>query len=92
MTEEAVLTHAGRATTIQIVTSPLSGDERLALGEGLRSEETRQFITRAAVASVNLDSGTDADTLLYGGQRYRAVQIKNWGEGFFEVIGQRVET
>ena len=92
MTEEAVLTHAGRATTIQIVTSPLSGDERLALGEGLRSEETRQFITRAAVASVNPDNGQDADVLTYNGQRYRAVQIKNWGEGFFEVIGQRVET
>ena len=94
MTEEAELTHAGSTTTIQIVTSPLSGDERLALGEGLRSvEETRQFITRAAVASVNLDSGHRCRcTLLYNGQRYRAVQIKNWGEGFFEVIGQRVET
>ena len=90
MTEEAELTHAGSTTTIQIVTSPLSGDDRLLLPEGLRSVETRQFITRAAVASVNLDSGTDADTLLYGGQRYRAVQVKAWGEGFFEVIGQRL--
>ena len=51
MTEEAVLTHAGRATTIQIVTSPLSGDERLAprVGPAILSQPTRQYITRAAV-------------------------------------------
>ena len=92
MTEEAVLTHAGRATTIQIVTSPLSGDDRLLLPEGLRSVETRQFITRAAVHGINPDTGEDADTLTYNGQRYRAVQVKAWGSGFWEIIGRRIET
>ena len=92
MTEAAQLTHAGTTTVIQIVTSPLSGDERLVLPEALRSVEVRSFITRAAVASVNQETGTDADTLLYNGRSYRAVQVKNWGEGFFEVIGQRIET
>lgn len=91
MTESAELTHAGKTNVIQIVTSPLSGDERLVLPEALRSVESRSFITRATVQGIDPGSGRDADVLTYNGQRYRAVQIKNWGNGFWEIIGQRVE-
>ena len=77
-------------TTIQVVTAPLSGEERLLLPEALRSVETRQFITKATVASIDPDTGQNEDVLTYGGQRYRAVQVKAWGSGFFEVVGERI--
>ena len=79
-------------TKIQVVTAPLSGEERLLLPEALRATETRQFITRAAVVVVDNDHGQVGDVLTYGGRRYRAVVVKAWGEGFFEAIGERIET
>ena len=79
-------------TAIEVVSAPLDGDERLVLPEGLRSEEVRNFWTKAAVASLDLESGQDADIIRYQGSRYRAERVAKWGTDFVQVLGRRIET
>ena len=85
---------AGPSTTtpIEVVSAPLDGDERLILPEGLRSEEVRNFWTKAKVQSVDQASGQDADIIRYQGSRYRAERVAKWGTDFVQVLGRRIET
>ena len=96
MTEEAELIHTTAievvSTPIEVVSTPLDGDERLILPEGLRSEEVRNFWTKSAVASLDLESGQDADIIRYQGSRYRAERVAKWGTDFVQVLGRRIET
>ena len=79
-------------TAIEVVSTPLDGDERLILPEGLRSEEVRNFWTKAKVQSVDQASGQDADIIRYQGSRYRAERVAKWGTDFVQVLGRRIET
>ena len=85
---------AGPSTTtsIEVVSTPLDGDERLILPEGLRSAEVRNFWTKAKVQSVDQASGQDADIIRYQGSRYRAERVAKWGTDFVQVLGRRIET
>ena len=77
-------------TTISVVTAPVDGEEREILAVGLRSEELRTFWIKAAVQGV--DDAHDADVIAYRGVRFRAERIEAWGDGFYEVLGVRIET
>ena len=44
------------------------------------------------MASLDLESGQDADIIRYQGSRYRAERVAKWGTDFVQVLGRRIET
>lgn len=79
---------AETSSTIKIVTAPLSGQERLALPEGLRQANVRKFYVATEVRAGEEGGGTVADVIGYDGKEWRAVIVQDWG-GFWEVTGEQ---
>ena len=67
---------------IVVVTAPLSGEERLLLPEGLRSEETRTFWTRENVQAQR--PAADGDIIEYAMQRFRRSLLKHGAQTFIK--------
>ena len=86
---------AGPSTTtsIEVVSTPLDGDERLVLPEGLSSRRGQELLDKSQLwQSLDLESGQDADIIRYQGSRYRAERVAKWGTDFVQVLGRRIET
>ena len=76
-------------TAIEVVSSPLTGEQRLNLPEALRSTELRNFIVRVPIRGIDSETGQDADLIRYHGNLFRVVRLEAWGGDFSEVVGQR---
>ena len=72
----------------QTITAPISGEERLTLPEGIRSETTRHFWTNADILGVTDDA--DADIIAYRSEDYRVSILGDW-DGFLEIVGVRIQ-
>ena len=72
----------------QTITAPISGEERLALPEGIRDEETRHFWTNADIRGLTDDS--DSDVIAYLSEDWRVDVLQDWG-GFLEIVGVRIQ-
>ena len=73
-------------TDIQIITVPLSGEERAILPEALRLLETRKFFIRGHVVAVGDD--TPGAIIEYDAVRYRAATVEHFRNfNFSAVVG-----
>ena len=77
------------AQSVNVATAPLTGRQRMALPEGLRGKELRNFwLVERVVAVLDAKSlSADGDVIEYGGQRWRARVSENWG-GFYSVTAE----
>lgn len=81
---------ADTTTTVQLATWPVTGQERMALPEGLRSDDIRTFCLRETVHPVEEGTdGTAGDRIRYGGTDWRIFQVEAWG-GFTKAMGTRI--
>ena len=72
----------------QTITAPVSGEERLALPEGIREETTRRFWTDYAIRG--LTDGADSDVIAYLSEDWRVEVLQDWG-GFLEIVAVRIQ-
>lgn len=80
---------ATTTTAISLVTAPITGQERLALPEGLRDRNIRKFYLDTEVQAVDEgDTGKDGDVIEYGGSQWRIRMVQPWG-GFWEAMGEQ---
>lgn len=75
-------------TSIDVVTAPLSGQERQNLPEGLRERAVRKFWT-SATASIT-PGQTQGTQIRYRNTLYRVVGMQDW-RGFREIMAVRPE-
>ena len=69
---------------VQLVTDPISGEERMALEEGLREEEVRKFWIKGQRVNAILGA-SNGDVIYWNGRIFRVVQVDQRGP-FVEVM------
>lgn len=78
------------ATDVDLVTVPLTGQERQLLPEGLRERNVRRFYTLNVVAAIK-PGISDGDLILFNSSKfYRIVDVRNW-TGYREVVAVEPE-
>ena len=92
MLEPAVLSKRGRSIIdgggnqtygpevredIEVVSVPISGQDRDLAPEGVRERDMRKFWTTANVSSIHAHE-KDGDFILYGGKSWRVYQAQQW--------------
>ncbi len=77
---------------VDLVTVPLTGEDREQLPEALRLSDVRKFFLAEAAETLRAGE-SDGDIIRYpatGGNEYRIVMVKDWGS-FREVMAVRPE-
>ena len=75
---------------VDVVSVPLSGEERQVLPEGLRERNVRTLWTTETVAAVvEGQTGNSGDHIVFEGATYQVVEVRAW-RGWYEAMG--VET
>ena len=64
---------------VSAATTPLNGDERETLPEGIRSRNVRNFWVKEQVRGV-LEDETAGDIIVHEGLNFRAIIVEDWGE------------
>ena len=78
---------AATETVVRVATAPLSGEEREALPDGLRSRNVRRFwIAQAVEGVVEGNDGADAPVLAYAGRTFQVIELERWGGEFSELM------
>ena len=75
-------------TAVQVVTAPVSGEDRQVLPEGLRERNVRTFwLTEAVDAVVEGSDGETGDQIVFDGVTYQVFQVDDWAGAFVECRG-----
>ena len=77
---------------VDLVTAPITGEDRQTLPEGIRLRNVRSFWLRESVtAAVEGDTGQTGDRIVLDGVTYQIFELADW-DGFVECQGSRRET
>ena len=77
------------ASDINLVTVPITGQERQNLPESLRERDVRKFYTLDTASAIT-PGESGGDVVLHAGTFYRIVQVRDW-TGFRELMGVKPE-
>ena len=80
---------AETATLVDVVTAPITGEERQILEEGIRTRDIRKFWLTQPV-SAGVEGEDNGDIIRYDGTEYRAQVVDDW-DGFLEVTAIAIE-
>ena len=77
------------AIDINVVTVPISGEERESLPEGLRERDVRKFWLSGPVEAI-VAGEQEGDIVRYKSTDFRVMQADDW-DGFYEVLAVHPE-
>lgn len=80
--------HSEEAQSMTGVVQPAGPRELERLPEGERDRETLSIYTRTPLRVGNVDAGTAADIVVYGGGRYTVSAVETW-PGYTRALAQR---